>query len=136
MKNPILRIFLVFCFALSACSKKPIATSIISAEVSYSHPDQLTGGHKITQRSETGSVIRWTPGSGQTLTLKNGNEVTFKQKIDDSDPSIIRLTVESEMDGFPTESKIFEYSDNRPNPPVFVFKNGLHVAAAVSRHTP
>lgn len=108
---------------------------MVETKVAYSHPNQAVGGGEMTRCQELGTITRKTPYTGQPLSLTDKRVVSFSQSTDASDPSRIRVTVESKMDGFPPESQMLEFGSSTPDPPAAKFKNGLTAAVTVNTYT-
>lgn len=107
---------------------------MVSTKIVYSHPDGVHKGFTITRNQELGTISRKTPSPGQPLTLIDKKVVSFNQSTDASNPSKIRVMVESEMDGFPPEEQVLEFSSSAPNPPAAKFKNGLSAFVTVNTY--
>lgn len=135
MKPQVLLILAACCLISSACSEPPNAITTIGTKISYSHAAQISGGHEITVYQEIGTIGNKTPNTGQSLSLNDNNRVAFTQMIDASDPQRIRVTIETKMIGFDTETKTLNFTSTAPNPAPAIFKNGLRATVAVNRST-
>lgn len=108
---------------------------MVSMAVAYSHADQVSGGVKMVRRQELGTISQKTPSRGQAITLDGQKEVRFSQSTDASDPSKIKVTLESELDGFLAETQVLNFNVGVPNPPAVNFKNGLKAFVTVNTYT-
>lgn len=134
MKTTLITILAACSVLVTACSKKSPTAKMVETKVTYSHPNQASGGHELVLRQELGTVGRKTPSTGQPLTLTDKRVISFSQRTDASDPSKIRVTVEAEMDGFPAETQVLEFGSSAPYPPAAKFKNGLTAAVTVNTY--
>jgi hypothetical protein len=135
MKTQLITILAACSVVVTACNKKSPTATMVETKVTYSHPNQASGGNVLVLRQELGTVGRKTPSTGQPLTLTDKKVVSFSQSADASDPSKIRVTVEAEMDGFPPETQVLEFGSSTPYPPAAKFKNGLTAAVTVNTYT-
>jgi len=127
---------LATCLAiLSACNKKAPATTMVETKVAYSHPLAIDGKIEMSRRQEIGTIKSKMPSTGQPLSLTDKSVVWFSQSTDASDPSMIRVTVESKLDGFAPETQVLEFSSSAPYPPAAKFKNGLTAGVTVNTYT-
>ena len=120
---------------VTACNKKAPATTMVETKVAYSHPLAIDGKIEMSRRQEIGTIRSKMPSSGQPLSLTNKSVVWFSQSTDASDPSKIRVTVESKLDGFPPETQKLEFDSAKPYHPTEKFKNGLSAAVTVNTYT-
>lgn len=119
------------CLILPSCGTKQSGPTVVATRIAYSHPRQVSGGITITRRQESGTVGGRVPSTAQAIALTDENEVFFSQKTDVSVPGVVRVTIDSSMDGYPAETKVIDHSSEKPNPPVVEFKNGLRAVVAV-----
>lgn len=134
MKATLLTILASSCFLVASCSKKS-PTTMVSTKVAYSHADQVSGGIAMVRRQELGTISQKTPSRGQAITLDDQKEVRFSQSTDASDPSKIKVTLESKLDGFLPETQVLNFDAGVPNPPPVNFKNGLKAFVTVNTYT-
>jgi hypothetical protein len=134
MKYRLITILAICSVVLTACSKKSLPVTMVATKVAYSHPNQLTGV-EIVDQQELGTIGTKTPSTGQALILTDKRVVSFSQSTDATDPSKMRVTVESKMDGFPPETQMLEFGFSAPYPPAAKFKNGLVAAVTVNTQT-
>lgn len=134
MKATLLTILASFCMLVTSCGKKS-PTTMVATTVAYSHADQLSGGVELVRRQALGTISPKAPSTGQAITLDDQKEVRFSQRTDASDPSKIKVTLESESDGFPPETQVLNFDNGVPNPPVAEFKNGLKAFVTVNTYT-
>lgn len=134
MKTTLTIIIAAYCVLVIACNKKPQAVTMVHTKVAYSHPNQVDRFGTMG-RQEIGTVTGNTPAGGQPMSLTDNKVVWFCQSTDASDPRNIRVTVLSNMDGFPLEAQILEFDSSAPNPPAAKFKNGLTATVTVTTHT-
>ena len=126
MKNTTLNFLLASWLLVSAGSENPRVCTIVAAEISYSHPDEIAGEqHKPALRVEMGAAKGLTPGGGQTISLKNDHKRSYSRRIDATDPNMTSVTVQTEMEGVTSESRALEFTNSSPNGPAIAFKNGL-----------
>ena len=133
MKTILITIFAACSVLVTACNKKTPTAKMVETKVAYSHPEAL-GGNELVIRQELGTFGNKTPSTGQPLTLTDKRVVSFSQSTDATDPSKIRVTVESKMDGFPSETQVLEFGSSAPYPPAAKFKNGLTAAVTVNTY--
>jgi hypothetical protein len=130
MKALIPYILFASCLQFTACSKKP--SGVVTAKILYTHPDQVDR-YGLSLRVKTGTAGGQTPAGGQPISL-NGDRVMFiSQKMDASNVSKIRVTIESKMDGYSSESKTLDFTSSFPARSEAAFKNGLHASVTVTQ---
>ena len=130
MKALIPYIMFASCLPFTACSKRP--SSVVTAKISYTHPDQVDR-FEPSLSVKTGTASGQTPAGGQAISL-NGDRVMFiSQKIDASNVSKIRVTIESKMEGYSSESKTLDFTSSFPAQSAVAFKNGLHASVTVTQ---
>ncbi|MBK1830499.1 hypothetical protein JIN77_07160 [Verrucomicrobiaceae bacterium R5-34] len=132
MKTILITILAACSVLITACDKKAPTAKMVATKVAYSHPEALSGGHELVIRQELGAIGNKTPSTGQPMTLTDKSVVSFSQSTDATDPSKIRVTVESKMDGFPPETQVLLFGSSSPYPPAAKFKNGLTAAVTVN----
>ncbi|MGJ8649994.1 MAG: hypothetical protein ACSHX4_06520 [Opitutaceae bacterium] len=135
MKTILLTILSALCFIFAGCNKNSTEATMVETKVVFSHPNQFSGGGEMTRRQELGTISNKTPSTGQIISLTDKKEVSISQSTDASDPSMILVTLESEMDGFPLETQVLEFDSSAPHPPAAKFKNGLTAAVSVNTYT-
>ena len=133
MKAILLAILALSCVFITSCSKKSTST-MVSTKVAYSHANQASGGVAIIRRQALGTITQETPSSGQRIALKSQKEVWFSQSTDATDQGKIKVTLKSKLDGFDSETQVFNFDEGMPNPPAATFKNGLKAFVSVNTY--
>lgn len=134
MKTILITILAACCFIVAACNKNSAVVTLVETKVIYSHPNQISGGGEMIRRQEPGTISKKTPSTGQIISLTDKREVSISQSTDASDPNMIVVTLESEMDGFPLETLMLQFDSGAPHPPAAQFKNGLTAAVSVNTY--
>ena len=135
MKTIPITILVACCTLLTACNKKSPAATMVATKVTYTHPNAVDGKFEVVLRQELGTNTGSDRSAEQPLSLTDNKVVWFSQNIDASDPSKIRVIVESKMDGYTPESQVLEFDTRAPYPPAAKFKNGLMAAVTPNTYT-
>lgn len=125
VKTILITIIVACSVLVTACNKKSSTASMVETKAAYSHPNRALGGFEMTRCQELGTITRMTPNTGQRLGLTDNKTVSFSQRTDSSGRSKIRVTVESEMEGFPPKTQVLEFDSSAPYPQAAKYKNGL-----------